>query len=103
MSNPTVLYPGDPRVCVLLGAQKSPSADVRIRPCHFVIHHYIGSQYLLFHTLTRCAVLIKPALITYFMAGKSFPTDILENDTLRELYKQHFLVPEDCKESDLYQ
>ena len=29
MSIPTILYPGDPRVCVLLGAQKAPSAGVR--------------------------------------------------------------------------
>ena len=103
MCIPAILYPGDPRVCVLLGAQKAPSAGVHIRPCHFVVHHYIDCQYLLFHTLTRCAVLIEPALITYFMAGKIFSADILENESLRELYKHHFLVPEDCMESQLYQ
>ncbi len=102
MSTPTILYPGDPRVCVLLGNQKTPSADVRIRPCHFVIHHYIDCKYLLFHTLTRRAVLIEPTLITYFMAGKTFSAEILENETLQELYKQYFLVPEDCEESQLY-
>ena len=47
------LYRGDPRVCVLLGTQKAPGPEEKIRRSRFAYYLYIEGKYLLFHLLTR--------------------------------------------------
>ena len=103
MNMPEIIYPGDPRVCVLLGRQSPQPECDSIRSSCFVVHHYVNGKYLLFHTLTRRALMIEPELITYFIPGSIFSSDILENKTLQAFYEQYFLVSVDCREDELYQ
>lgn len=101
--NTETVFPGDPRVRVLLGKQTPPEQGQTIRPCHFTLHRYVDGRYLLFHTLTRRAVLLSPALIQYFVSDKSFSSKALADTTLAKLYEDFFLVPADCDEVSLYQ
>ena len=77
---PECLYPGDPRACMLLGAQKKPAEDKKIRRSCFVHVLYIKGQYLLFHTLTRKILLLEPKYIDYFADDRLFPSSVLEEE-----------------------
>lgn len=99
---PECLYPGDPRACMLLGAQKKPAEDKKIRRSCFVHVLYIKGQYLLFHTLTRKILLLEPKYIDYFADDRLFPSSVLEEELPAKLYSDHFLVPEDEQESRTY-
>ena len=92
------LFPGDPRACILLGAQKKPAEDKNIRRSCFVYVLYMKGQYLLFHTLTRKILLLEPKYIDYFAGDRLFPPSVLEKEILAKLYEDHFLVPEDEQE-----
>ncbi len=96
------LCPGDPRACMLLGAQKKPAEDKNIRRSCFVHVMYIKGQYLLFHTLTRKILLLEPKYIDYFADDRLFPSSVLEEEIPAKLYADHFLVPEDEQESRTY-
>ena len=96
------LFPGDPRACMLLGAQKKPAEDKNIRRSCFVYVLYMKGQYLLFHTLTRKILLLEPKYIDYFAGDRLFPPSVLEKEILAKLYEDHFLVPEDEQESRTY-
>lgn len=99
---PECLYPGDPRACMLLGAQKKPAEDKKIRRSCFVHVLYIKGQYLLFHTLTRKILLLELKYIDYFADDRLFPSSVLEEELPAKLYSDHFLVPEDEQESRTY-
>ena len=96
------IFPGDPRVCMLLGKQKPPADGERIRKSHFVFSLYIKGQYLLFHTLTRQVLLLSPQYIDYFVDDRLFPMSVLSENLPAELYADHFLVPEHTPESQTY-
>lgn len=96
------LFPGDPRVRVLLGEQEMPSTAQRLRACAYVAFRYVDGRYLLFHTLTREVLLLPAAEIDPFLPGTLLPAECLAEAELAQLYKNYFLVPEDCDELALY-
>ena len=53
------LYPGDYRVCVLLGKQKDPGKEKRIRWSRFVFGMEVDGGVLLFHTLTKKLLIVE--------------------------------------------
>ena len=93
---------GDPRVCMLLGDQKFPSAEECICKSRFSYILYEEGRYLLFNTLTRELLTLPPRLIDYFTDGRMFPASILSEEIPAKLYKRYFLVPEHSQESRLY-
>lgn len=96
------LFPGDPRVRVLLGEQEiSPMAQY-LRPCTYVTFRYVNGKYLLFHTLTRHALLLEPWQIDCFLPGASIPAERLAEPELGKLYRDYFLLPEGFDELSLY-
>ncbi len=97
-----VLWPGDPRVCTLLGKQKPPAAGESVRKSFFVYSLYEKGRYLLFHTLTRQLLAVSPEYIDYFVDDRLFPSSILEQELPAKLYENHFLVPENAPESQTY-
>ena len=96
------LFPGDPRVRVLLGDQAKPEQTQRLRPCVYTAFHYTDGRYLIFHTLTRQVLLLAPTRIDALMPGASLTTEQLSDPLLEELFKEYFLVPEDFDELALY-
>ena len=96
------IYPGDPRVCTLLGRQKLPAAEERIRKSQFVYSLYEKGRYLLFHTLTRQLLEMPPRYIDYFTDDRLFPASVLNQELPAMLYENHFLVPENTPESQIY-
>ncbi len=99
---PECLFPGDPRVRVLLGKQASPAAGENIRKSHFVHCLYAKGKYLLFHTLTRQLLVLPPQYIDYFSDNRFFPPSVLEHEPAAKLYEEYFLVPEHAPESQTY-
>lgn len=99
---PECLYRGDPRVLALLGSQKPPSGDERIRRSCFVYSMYVDGKYLLFHTLTRQLLVVEPKYIDFFTDGVLIPSSILAQELPAKLYADYFLVPEHTSESQLY-
>ena len=96
------LYRGDPRVCVLLGRQKVPGPEKKIRRNRFVYCLYMDGKYLLFHLLTRELLAVPPQTVEYFADDRLFPVSLLEKELPAMLYEHHFLVPEDTSESQIY-
>ncbi len=96
------IYNGDPRVVSLLGMQKKPKKDELLRNSIFIYKLYINNHYLFFHTLTRQILFTEPETIEWFIGGKKYPQDVLQNETAAWLYDHYFLVPEDEKESRTY-
>ena len=96
------IWPGDMRVCLLLGQQKLPAPGKRIRKSQYVYCLYAEGRYLLFHTLTRQLIAVAPYLIAYFSDDRLFPSSVLEDETLASLYGHFFLVPENADESQTY-
>ena len=99
---PECLYRGDPRVCVLLGKQKSPAEGVSIRRSRFAYCLYVQGRYLLFHMLTRQLLALQPQYIDFFSDDRLFPSSVLTQELPAKLYEDHFLVPERASESQLY-
>ena len=97
-----MVYPGDVRVCALLGKQPKPPEGTTLRRSRFVYILYVGGRYLLFNTLTRQILLLPVSMIGWFMEGKTFPDSILTDGDLEKLYEQRFLVPEDEPEDRTY-
>lgn len=94
-----VLAPGDSRVLVLLGKQKKPGKDVKIRKSCFVFSMYVAGKYLLFHTLTRQTLKVSPEYIDYFVGDRLFLQNILEKEETAFFYEHRFLVPEtECED-----
>ena len=102
METPMCISRGDPRVRMLLGDQKLPSTEERIRKSRFVYILYVQGQYLLFHTLTRELLVLPPRFIDYFEEGRLFPASILSEEFPAKLYKHFYLVPEHSPESQVY-
>ena len=96
------IWKGDRRVRALLGSQKPPAEGEKIRVSRFVYSLYTEGRYLLFHTLTRKLLLAPPQFIDYFSDGRSFPQTVLAQETPAKLYRDHFLVPENMRESEIY-
>ena len=96
------LWRGDPRVCLLLGKQKRPPQEMKIRKSQFVYSLYEDGRYLLFHTLTKQLIAVAPHLIGFFLFCRLFPLSTLEEEALSKLYEDYFLVPEGTQESQLY-
>ena len=96
------IYNGDPRVICLLGKQKKPKEEKKLRKSVFVFKLYLEGHYLLFHTLTRQILFVELELVDWFMNGRSFSLDVLQNETAAWLYDHYFLVPEDEQESRTY-
>lgn len=99
---PECIFPGDPRVCMLLGKQKPPANGERVRKSHFVFSLYVRGQYLLFHTLTRQVLLLSPQYIDYFADDRLFPSSVLSVELPARLYEDYFLVPEYTPEHQTY-
>ncbi len=87
------LFPGDYRVCVLLGKQKGLAEGIKIRKSRFVFTNEIDGQYLFFHTLTKKLLLADRDLMTIKPA---------EDEIFRGLYEDWFFVPEETDESQIY-
>ncbi len=96
------LYPGDPRACVMLGKQQKPGTETRIRKSCFVFSVPADGQILLFHTLTRKLLLAPPEAMDILEDGKLIPASGLETEWTGKLYEDHFLVPEDTEEEQIY-
>lgn len=102
------LHPGDPRVCVLLGKQPLIAGGKQLRWSRFVYRMDTEGQTLLFHTLTRKLYLIHDSAFMmhhYFddtPAPPLYSVAILDDKWMKELYEEHFLVPEETDESQLY-
>ena len=96
------LYRGDPRVCVLLGTQKAPGPEEKIRRNRYAYYLYMDGKYLLFHLLTRELLAVSPQVIEYFADDRLFSVSLLEKELPAMLYEHHFLVPEDMSESQIY-
>ena len=96
------LYPGDPRVRILLGMQEPPAKGGYIRKSCFAYTLYVRGSYLLFHTLTGQLLLLPPQYIDYFSGERVFPSSVLEQEGPAKLYESWFLVPEDADEGQRY-
>ena len=85
---------GDPRVRMLLGDQKLPSTEERIRKSRFVYMLYAEGRYLLFHTLTRELLVLPPRFIDYFEEERLFPASILiyQNHVFLSCFPLLFLI-----------
>ena len=102
------LHPGDPRVCVLLGKQPLTAGGKQIRWSHFVYRMDMDGQTLLFHTLTRKLYLIHDSTFMmhhYFddtVATPLYFVAILDDEHVKQLYEDYFLVPDGTDDSQLY-
>ena len=118
------LYPGDGRVCVLLGKQKRPGDGEKVRRSQFVFEmHMEDGGVLLFHTLTKKLLLLTEEIQPGNGSGSILqavlpqnrhqvaflpPADelldasALQDDLLKGLYEDWYLVPEGTDESQLY-
>ena len=99
---PACLYGGDPRVNVLLGPQKPPRGDERIRKSQFAYCLYDQGRYLIFNTLTRALWSLPPRCIGLMQDGRTYPADRLEDSAAAALYEARFLVPESAPEVQTY-
>ena len=97
-----LMFPGDQRVCALLGRQRPPAADARLRLSRFVYTDYVEGQYALYHTLTRQGILLDARFVDYTLPGKRFPASCLSAPEAAILYDSHFLVPENAREAETY-
>ena len=100
---PECLFPGDPRVRMLLGRQKIPAASQEnIRKSSFVFSFYTEEVCLLFHTLTRELLILPAQGMEYLADDRLFPHSVLKEELPKKLYEEHFLVPEHTREDQLY-
>lgn len=97
-----ILCQGDPRALFLLGKQKRPAEDEKIRRSCFVYVQYLEGRYLLFNTLTRQLLALEPQYIQYVTDDRTYPSSILDEDVPAQLYENYFLVPESMPESQTY-
>ena len=102
-TRPECLFPGDPRVRMLLGKQKPPAAaQEKIRKSNFVYSMKTEGVCLIFHTLTR-ELLVMPAQdMKYLSDDRHFPSSVLREELAAKLYEEHFLVPDHLQEDRIY-
>lgn len=100
---PECLFPGDPRVRMLLGRQKPPAAaQEKIRKSSFVFCLYTEEVCLMFHTLTRELLALPAQEVEYLAEDRLFPASVLVEELPARLYEEHFLVPEHMREEEIY-
>jgi len=100
---PVCLFPGDPRVRMLLGKQKLPtSAEETIRKSSFVYTFITEGVCIVFHMLTRELLVLPLQEMEYFEDGRFFQSSVLEEELPAKLYEDHFLVPEHTQEDQIY-
>ena len=115
---------GDARVCLLLGKQKRPAGKTKIRWSQFVFSMELDGKTLLFHTLTKKLLAVAeevqpgdgsevilqavqpqnhPPISLLPHCNKLLDASMLEQDEMiKGLYGDWFLVPEEMDESQLY-
>ena len=100
---PECLFPGDPRVRILLGRQKLPKAtEEKIRKSSFAYTFNTEGVCIVFHMLTRELLVLPIQEMEYLEDGRFFQSSVLEEELPAKLYEDHFLVPEHTQEDQIY-